>query len=70
MNQFHVVLGGSGGVGRAVATRLAEQKKNVRAVNRSGEIDGLPDGVDVKAADARDRHREIKTGDGATDIYH
>ena len=70
MNQFHVVLGGSGGVGRAVATRLAEQKKNVRAVNRSGEIDGLPDGVDVKAADALDRDSLIKTCAGATVVYH
>ena len=70
MNQFHVVLGGSGGVGRAVVTRLAEQGKNVRAVNRSGQIDGLPAGVDVKAADALDRDSLIKTCAGATVVYH
>ena len=45
MNELNVVLGGSGGVGRAVVTRLAQQGRKVRAVNRSGEIDDLPEGV-------------------------
>ena len=55
MNEHHIVLGGSGGVSHAVATRLAEQVKLVRAVNRSGQIDDLPDGIETKAADALNR---------------
>jgi nucleoside-diphosphate-sugar epimerase len=70
MQQFHVVLGGSGGVGRAVATRLAQAGNHVRAVNRSGQIDGLPAGIEAKAADALDRDSLIKVCAGATVIYH
>jgi nucleoside-diphosphate-sugar epimerase len=70
MHQFHVVLGGSGGVGRAVATRLAQDEKHVRAVNRSGQIEALPAGVEVKAADALDRDSLIKVCAGATVVYH
>ncbi len=70
MNELHVVLGGSGGVGRAVVTRLAEQGKRVRAVNRSGHIDDLPDGVESVAADALNRESMIAACGGTAVIYH
>jgi uncharacterized protein YbjT (DUF2867 family) len=55
MGDLQIVLGGSGGVGRAVATRLAQQGNQVRAVNRSGRIKDLPDGTETLAADALKR---------------
>lgn len=70
MNELNVVLGASGGVGRAVATRLALQGKPVRAVNRSGQIDDLPDGVEIGAAEALDRQGMIAACDQAAVIYH
>lgn len=70
MNELQVVLGGSGGVGRAVVTRLAEQGKRVRAVNRNGRIEGLPDGVEVRAANALDRDEVVAVCEGAAVIYH
>jgi len=56
MSELHVVLGGSGGVGRAVVTRLAQQGKPVRAVNRSGQIDDL---IDFKVAIAAEKMQII-----------
>lgn len=69
-NDLHVVLGGSGGVGRAVATRLAEEGASVRAVNRSGVIDSVPAGVDVVAADAMNRESLARACAGASNVYH
>lgn len=69
-NDRQVVLGGSGGVGRAVAARLATRGGSVRAVNRSGVIDSLPAGVDVVAADALDRESLGRVCDGASVVYH
>jgi uncharacterized protein YbjT (DUF2867 family) len=48
-----VVIGASGGIGSAVTRLLAEQGIEVRAVNRSGQMD-VPDGVEIMAADATD----------------
>jgi nucleoside-diphosphate-sugar epimerase len=70
MNELRVVLGGSGGVGRAVVTRLAEQGRQVRAVNRSGQIDDLPEGVEVMAADALNRDDVVTACAGAAVVYH
>lgn len=70
MNDVHVVLGGSGGVGRAVATRLAQNGKAVRAVNRSGRIEDLPAGVEIMAADMLNRDQTIAACAGATVVYH
>ena len=70
MNELHVVLGGSGGVGRAVVTRLAQQGKQVRAVNRSGQIADLPDGVEIKASDALKRDDVVAACDEAAVVYH
>lgn len=69
-DMLHVVLGGSGGVGRAVVTRLSERGKRVRAVNRSGQIADLADGVEVRAADALNRDALADACAGAGIIYH
>ena len=70
MSELHVVLGGSGGVGRAVATWLSQQGRQVRAVNRSGQIKDLPDGVEVMAADVINPDDVTTTCAGATVVYH
>ena len=70
MNELHVVLGGSGGIGRAIVARLAEQGKQVRAVNRSGKITDLPDEVEIVAADALNRESVVAACSGALVIYH
>ena len=70
MNELHVVLGGSGGVGRAVVTRLAQQGKRVRAVNRSGNINELPAGVEIMAADALNSDEMVAACAGASVVYH
>lgn len=49
---MHVVLGGSGGVGSAVARLLADMPVGVRAVNRSGKIPFLPRRVERRGAEA------------------
>ncbi|MDX1435412.1 MAG: NAD-dependent epimerase/dehydratase family protein [Anaerolineales bacterium] len=67
--EAHLVLGASGGVGSAVARLLAEQGKQVVAVNRSGKIDA-PDGVRVIAANALDAENIKSACAGAGVIYH
>ena len=69
-NRLHVVLGGSGGVGRAVVTRLAQLGKQIRAVNRSSKIADLPNGVEVSAANALNRSEVITACEGASVVYH
>src|SRR5262249_19753711 len=49
----HVVLGATGGVGRAVVQQLSAQGAHVRAVNRSGHGPAPP--VETLAADLMDR---------------
>lgn len=70
MGELNVILGGSGGVGRAVVTRLSQQGKLVRAVNRSGHIDDLPADVELRAADALNRESIVAACSGAAVIYH
>lgn len=57
MSGLHVVLGASGGVGRAVVQELARRGHRVRAVHRSAGH-RWPDGVEGLAAD-------VSTADGA-----
>ena len=70
MSNLHVVLGASGGVGRAVTTLLANEGQNVRAVNRSGAIPGLPASVSTMAADALNAGDMIDACAGASVVYH
>ena len=67
---LHVVLGGAGGVGRSLVQLLAAQGKRVRAVNRSGRIDGVGANVELMAADLLQRERSLAACQGASAIYH
>lgn len=67
---LHVVLGGSGGVGSAVARLLAEESVAVRAVNRSGNIPYLPRRIQVMAAEAVVKETLRPVCAGASVIYH
>lgn len=54
MSRHHVIFG-SGPLGRAVARELlARDEQHIRMVNRSGNRNDLPSGVDVVACDAYD----------------
>src|SRR5262249_47355973 len=65
---FHVVLGATGGVGRAVVQQLSAQGAHVRAVNRSGHGPAPP--VETLAADLMDRERTVAACSGAAVVYH
>lgn len=65
----HVVLGATGGAGRAVVTALVNRSLPVRAVHRSG--DGVfPDGVEVVAADCTDLEAAREACTGAAVVYN
>jgi nucleoside-diphosphate-sugar epimerase len=68
MSTKHVVLG-TGAVGRAVAEELIKRGESVRMVNRSGKMDEVPAGVDVKAADLYDPAQVKEVTRGATVVY-
>jgi uncharacterized protein YbjT (DUF2867 family) len=69
--QFHVVLGASGGLGSAVVQELVKQGKRVRAVNRSSiEVFKRRDQLEVIQADITDPHQIIHICRGASVIYH
>lgn len=53
MSELHVVFG-SGPLGRSVAEALLAQGKQVRIVNRSGQMDQAPAGVELRAGDLYD----------------
>lgn len=67
---LHVILGGSGGVGSAVARLLAQERVAVRAVNRSGKIPFLPRRIQVMGAEAIVKETLRPVCDGAAVIYH
>jgi len=56
-DQYHVVLGASGGAGNAIVHALVERGRTVRAVNRRGDA-AVPEGVERVGAD-------ISVGSGA-----
>ena len=66
--ELHVVFG-AGPLGRAVAGELAEQGKRVRLVNRSGNLDAPPAGVEVAAGDAYDAQAVHQLAQGAAAVY-
>lgn len=69
MSEVHVVLGASGGLGNAVVRELVRQGKQVRAANRSGQID-VPAGLAVVQMDASDLGSTKQACDGADVVYH
>ncbi len=66
---LQVVLGASGGTGRAIVDELVRQGRQVRAVSR-GTIAGLPAGVDHVRADLYDAAGAAKAVGGAAVVYH
>lgn len=66
--ELHVVFG-SGPVGRAVVGELVGRGVRVRVVNRSGEVGGLPGGVEVVGGDAANRGFAREAAAGAGVVY-
>jgi nucleoside-diphosphate-sugar epimerase len=66
---LQVVVGASGGTGRAIVDELARQGRRVRAVSR-GAIEGLPAGVEHVRADLYDRLEAARAVEGAMVVYH
>ncbi len=69
MDGLQVVLGASGGAGRAVVTELGARGTRVRAVSRSGREEPLP-GVEYVRGDATDVAALREVCRGSTVVYH
>jgi nucleoside-diphosphate-sugar epimerase len=68
MSVNHVVLG-TGAIGRAVAEELVRHGESVRMVNRSGRMDEVPAGVEIKASDLYDQAQVQEATRGAKVVY-
>ena len=66
---LQVVLGASGGTGRAIVDELVRQGRRVRAVSR-GQVAGLPAGVEHVRADLYDPAGAAQAVAGAAVVYH
>lgn len=64
----HVVLG-TGAIGRAVMRELVERGESVRMVNRSGEMEEVPAGVEVVSSDLYDPAQVKEVTRGAKVVY-
>lgn len=67
---LHVVLGASGGIGRALVRELARRGDRVRAVHRNARSDGLPDGVEALAVDISSAGGARTACAGAAVVHH
>lgn len=67
--RVHVVVGASGGTGRALVRELLRRGRTVRAVQR-GRWAEAPAGVEVVTADARDPHAMREVCHGAGVVYN
>ncbi len=74
MTGTHVVLGGTGGIGGALAVALQSQGRAVLVVSRSGNrpatMTGETDGVETLAADLTDPAGLASAVKGAAVVYH
>ena len=68
MTIHHVVLG-TGAIGRAVAEELVKRGEAVRMVNRSGQMDEIPAGVELVASDLYDPANVREITRGAKVVY-
>lgn len=68
-NELNLVIGASGGLGKAVVRELAAQGKRVRAANRSGRAKAPP-GVELAACDAANPGQVREVCRGASVVYH
>jgi nucleoside-diphosphate-sugar epimerase len=69
-SDLHVVLGASGGVGRALVAELAGRGHRVRAVHRNAGRDDLPPGVEALAADVATPDGSRAACAGAAVVHH
>jgi nucleoside-diphosphate-sugar epimerase len=67
-NELHVIFG-TGPLGKWTARELVKLDRKVRMVNRSGRADGLPQGVEIVAADAYDQAGNTVLTRGAAAVY-
>jgi nucleoside-diphosphate-sugar epimerase len=68
MTVNHVVLG-TGAIGRAIAEELVRRGEAVRMVNRSGNMDEIPAGVEVVRSDLYNPARVREVTQGAKVVY-
>jgi nucleoside-diphosphate-sugar epimerase len=68
MSINHVILG-TGAIGRAIAEELVKRGESVRLVNRSGKMEEIPAGAEVKAADLYDQTQVRELTRGAKVVY-
>jgi uncharacterized protein YbjT (DUF2867 family) len=68
MTDLHVVFG-TGPLGKWTARELTRLGKQVRMINRTGQADRLPEGIEVIASDAYDVNKNIEITQGASAIY-
>jgi nucleoside-diphosphate-sugar epimerase len=66
---FHVVLGASGGLGKAVVGELAKQGMPVRGVCRTGKAE-VPESAEFMAADVSDPENARRACTGASVVYN
>lgn len=66
-DNLHVVLGASGGAGRAIAAELTGRGERVRAVNRTGSV--RIDGAEARAADVETADGARRAVEGAAVVY-
>ena len=64
----HVVLG-TGAIGRSIMEELVRRGESVRMVNRTGKMDEVPAGVEIKAADLYDQAQVREVTRGAKAAY-
>jgi nucleoside-diphosphate-sugar epimerase len=68
-NELHVIFG-TGPLGRSVMNELLRRGKQVRMVSRSGKMEDVPEGVDVRAANAYDLEQARVAAKHASVIYN
>lgn len=65
--ELHVVIGGTGAIGKAVVEELVRRGHRVRSVARGAHA--TPAGVEARAADVMDRQQAIEAIAGASVVY-
>jgi len=67
---LQVVIGASGGTGRALTSELASRGRRVRAVNRTGRVPATRPDIEVMAGDATDPASMQEVCRGASVVYN
>ena len=67
-DELHVIFG-TGPLGKWTARELIRLGKQVRMVNRSGKLTGMPAGVEIVAGDAYDLQKNLEVTRNAAVVY-